>query len=477
MKKRTILPFALLLAVASLVVSCLDNDSTEYTYTDDTAITAFSVGTLNVYGHATSSKGEDSIYKTTVDCSAYPFYIDQTTHTIYNVDSLPYGTDPKKVLCTISTKNSGTVVIKSMTSDSLGYYSSTDSVDFSQPRVFQVFSNSAQVSRQYTVHVNVHQEQADSFGWTAMTDPSFLPSLESLRAVCFDGRLYVFGKKSGATALYSSADGHAWQDLTAAIGHSLSADAYLGVVAGEDAMYLWDTTTGSVLSTTDGSTWTTTATSADIARLVAVSPAGLYAYANGGGILVSTDGGATWQASDLDSDATLLPTEDLSTVTVALNTNKQAWRVMLIGNRDYTAYPTDKSAYIWSKIDETADYSQQQPWTWHTVDTLVTWSAPRMHYMQAFAYDGALYATGGASIDGRVTNMKSFYRSNDGGISWEKDTLLYLPDAVSILVPEHYGIAVDKNNYLWFVDAGAGHVWRGRIARLGWRKEQTAYTE
>ena len=477
MKKRNILPFALLLAVASLVVSCLDNDSTEYTYTDDTAITAFSVGTLNVYGHATSSKGEDSIYKTTVDCSAYNFYIDQTTHTIYNVDSLPYGTDASKVVCTISTKNSGSVVIKSMTSDSLDYYYSTDSVDFSQPRVFQVFSNSAQVSRQYTVHVNVHQEKADSFGWTAMTDPSFLPTLESLRAVCFDGRLYVFGKKGAATALYSTADGHTWKDLTAAIGHTLTADAYLGVVAGEDAMYLWDATTGSVLSTADGDTWTATATSADLIRLVAVSPAGLYAYAVGGGIVVSTDGGATWQTSALDSDASLLPTEDLSTVTVPLSTNKQAWRVLLIGNRDYTAYPTDKSAYVWGKIDETADHSYQQPWAWYPVDTLSTWTAPRMRYMQAFAYDDALYATGGQSTDGRVSNMKSFYRSNDGGISWEKDTLLSLPSDVSILVSEHYAVTVDKNNYVWFVDAGAGHVWRGRLARLGWRKEQTIYNE
>ncbi len=477
MKKRTILPFALLLAVASLVVSCLDNDSTEYTYTDDTAITAFSVGTLNVYGHTTSSAGKDSTYKTTVDCSAYEFYIDQNTRTIYNVDSLPYGTDPKKVVCTISTKNSGSVVLKSMTSDSLGYYTSTDSVDFSQPRVFQVFSNSGQVSRQYTVHVNVHREQADSFGWKAMADAAFLPALESLRAVCFGGRLYIFGKKGDATAVYSTADGNAWTDLTASIGHTLAADAYLGAVATDDALCLWDATTGSVLSTADGSTWTSTATSTAISRLVAASPAALYAYAVGGGIVASTDGGATWSTSALDSDASLLPTQDVSTVTVPLNTNSKAWRVMLIGSRDYTAYPADKSAYIWSKIDETADHSASQPWTWYPADTLVKWTAPRMRSMQAIAYDDCLYLTGGSSTDGRVTSMKSFYRSKDGGISWEKDTVLTLPGNLSIFVADRYAMTVDKQNYIWFVDAAAGHVWRGRLARLGWRKEQTIYNE
>lgn len=477
MKKRTILPFALLLAIASLVVSCLDNDSTEYTYTDDTAITDFSVGTLNVYGHATSSKGTDSIYKTTADCSAYEFYIDQNTHTIYNVDSLPYGADPTKVVCTISTKNSGSVVIKSMTSDSLLYYYSTDSVDFSQPRVFQVFSNSAKVSRQYTVKVNIHQEKADSFAWRQMPTPNFLTSLESLRAVCLGNRLFVLGKKGDATTVYTTTDGSHWTDLTSAIGHTLAADAYLGAVAGQDAVYLWDATTGSVLSTTDGSTWTSTATSAQISRLVAVSPAALYAYATTSGIVASTDGGATWTASTLDSDASMLPTDDLNTVTLPLKTNTKAWRVMLIGSRDYTAWPTDKYANVWSKIDETADYSAQQPWTWYTTDTLSAWSAPRMRHMQAFAYDDALYLTGGASTDGRVTSMDKFYRSDDGGISWTTDTLLTMPIGLSAGVDSHYAFAVDAQNNIWFIDAGAGTVMRGRLARLGWRKEQTIYQE
>jgi hypothetical protein len=50
---------------------------------------------------------------------------------IFNLDSLPYGTDPTKVVFTASTKNSGVVFVKSLTSDSVSYYSS-DSIDFTK---------------------------------------------------------------------------------------------------------------------------------------------------------------------------------------------------------------------------------------------------------------------------------------------------------------------------------------------------------
>ena len=89
------------------LASCLgSNDEVNYVYYDDTAITEFSLGSLNVYVHTKSSTGSDSVYVTTVSGSNYDFYIDQSKNEIYNVDSLPYGTDVAHVLATISSKNS-----------------------------------------------------------------------------------------------------------------------------------------------------------------------------------------------------------------------------------------------------------------------------------------------------------------------------------------------------------------------------------
>ena len=168
------------IAIASLLLaSCLKSSDEETVSYSDTAIVSFSLGTLDRYVTTKAKDGvTDSTYKTTVTGSAYKFYIDQHACRIYNVDSLPKGTDVAHVLCNVTGKNSGVVVIKSLTSDSLRYYSSSDSIDFTSQREFRVYANNGSGFRAYTVSVNVHQEEADDFKWTRVTSgyvPSFVP--------------------------------------------------------------------------------------------------------------------------------------------------------------------------------------------------------------------------------------------------------------------------------------------------------------
>ena len=91
--------------------------------------------------------------------------IDQLGCRIFNQTELPMGTDIKHVLCTISTKNGGLVALQSMTSDSLKWHASTDSVDFSQPRLFRVFSTDGTAIRDYTVELNVSATTGTTFAW------------------------------------------------------------------------------------------------------------------------------------------------------------------------------------------------------------------------------------------------------------------------------------------------------------------------
>ena len=142
--KRTIVPF-LLMALTLIFASCLKSEDEETVSYNDTAISSFSLGTLNRYVKTKAKDGvTDSTYKATVSGSKYSFKIDHLNRKIYNPDSLPYGTDVKKVVVTVSAKNSGTMFFKSMTSDSLTIYNSSDSLDFSKPRELRVypFSNS-----------------------------------------------------------------------------------------------------------------------------------------------------------------------------------------------------------------------------------------------------------------------------------------------------------------------------------------------
>ena len=173
----------ILIAAACSLTSCLsDNDDSDTTYYTDTAISSFSLGTLNITYHTTASDGvTDSTYKSTFSASSYAFDIDQTKRTIANADSLPVGTDVKHCLTTINTVNSGTVilVLKSSTGkDSLAYFSSTDSLDFSSPVRMRVYNMQGSAYREYTVTVNVHKESENEFTWKAGTfDLSSLTTL------------------------------------------------------------------------------------------------------------------------------------------------------------------------------------------------------------------------------------------------------------------------------------------------------------
>lgn len=165
--KRKFFAFILLLSAGLSLSSCLSSDDdTNIEYTHDTAITAFSLGTMNRYYLGKTSDGtKDSTYATTIAGSNYKFYIDQTAGKIYNADSLPVGTKISAALASITAKQSSPLlwVLKGKDNkDSLAYYSSSDSVDFSKPKEIRVYNNDYSAYRTYTITVNVHKEGPDS---------------------------------------------------------------------------------------------------------------------------------------------------------------------------------------------------------------------------------------------------------------------------------------------------------------------------
>ncbi|MDE6807055.1 MAG: hypothetical protein K2I98_01155, partial [Prevotella sp.] len=150
---KIFITLCVLLGASMMLTGCLksDNDMTVTTY-GDMAITSITLGTMNRYTQTISpTTGNDTIIKSTYTGSGYPLSIDQLGRRIYNETELPVGTDLKHVVVSLSTLNGGIVAIKSLTSDSLTWYSSNDSIDFSQPRIFRVFAIDGSGSRDYTV--------------------------------------------------------------------------------------------------------------------------------------------------------------------------------------------------------------------------------------------------------------------------------------------------------------------------------------
>ena len=296
--------FTLLLATVFLMASCLESDN-DYTYTDDCAISSFSVTTAKQNTFVKTSDGlRDSLVVKELTLSNYKFYIDQINGKIYNPDSLPCGVDAKKLLCSVSNSSAGLVVIKKEKSDSLDYFSSTDSLDFSVDREVQVVSNSGLSVKKYTVHVNVHKEQADSFAWHATPICAELKTMQAIKTAAVNGKLILLGTDGNTTIVYTN-NGTQWTKCETNLGHNLAADAYKSLVTKDDYVYISDG--GNIVRTNDGKTWDIMGTATDVTRLVAASRYSLYGYATDGRLMTSKDNGATWAVAEIDDELSLMP--------------------------------------------------------------------------------------------------------------------------------------------------------------------------
>lgn len=475
--KRIFSPGILLLSAMLLLASCLNSDDDDITYYSDTAISSFTLGTLNRYMHTLSSAGEDSIYTTTVTGSKYSFYIDQARKEIYNPDSLPCGTDNKHVICNISSKNSGIVVIKNVDSDTLKYYSSSDSIDFSTPREVRVYANDITGNyRAYTVRVNVHQEEADSFKWNALAANGGIGRFKKLKAVSNNGKIYVFGTDGTQTNIYytDAAGNNPWTLAGSNLNMPFDADAYANAVAKDGYIYIM-CKDGQIFRATDAQEWESVAQTG-LKKLVGASSTKLYGL-GGNGFMASADNGKTWTAELSDDNANQLPDEDISFCNIPLQTNDQTDRLIVAGNRSGAEYTADSTAVIWSKIEEYAQNPANHQWAYYDIADDNKYLLPRLEGLSILSYDGKLLAMGGKGLGTSTAKAYSqIYVSRDNGITWHSDSSYHFPKGFNRSATA-ITVVADSDNHLWIICGGTGEVWRGRLNKLGWKTHETSFTE
>ena len=176
MNIKYVFTLCLMWVTALTLTSCLggNDDSDGMTY-DDVAITAFSIRSVNRTFHKTSSTGEDSTYVTAISSNLPVFTIDHYQQKIYNTTPLPSECDLTRVLVTIAAKNNGGIVLKSMISDSLFYYNSTDSIDFSKTRELRVYASNGSGFRAYTVDIKMSGDGSSSMQWKQMPAGTEMP--------------------------------------------------------------------------------------------------------------------------------------------------------------------------------------------------------------------------------------------------------------------------------------------------------------
>ena len=306
-----------LLACSVMLASCLGKDDDEVTYYDDTAITAFSLGTLK-YNKRVNA---DSVANTTLDCSGYKFYIDQQKRIIYNPDSLPVGVDVSKTVASVSVKNSASVVLKDNDSDSLSYWASSDSIDFTQPRILRVYNHNGEY-REYTVSVNVHKQYGDTLAWSNVGMPDGLTASSGLRIYAASDRIFLLTNKGGFTAPRPAAAN--WSKMS----QPFDAMAYANAAVLNDTLYVLSD--GKLLRTADGEHWKSGST--NIKRLLGASKTRLYAF-DANGMIASSTKGVDWTEESLNESTDWLPANDISICARPLHANADCYRLLLCGNR------------------------------------------------------------------------------------------------------------------------------------------------
>lgn len=170
---RSLLAVVLAALIASMTTACFNDTATDITANNDLAITSMALGTLKrtvkTYNSVTK---KDSTYESTLSCSTlYPLTIDQLNNRIYNVDSLPYGVDASRTVMSSYVVTTGTTGIRRLDDPSQDtLYTSTDTTDFSVPRVLNLYGEDGISRRSYEVDIRVHKQTTDSVNWDHMPD-------------------------------------------------------------------------------------------------------------------------------------------------------------------------------------------------------------------------------------------------------------------------------------------------------------------
>lgn len=443
---RKILCLASLTTVLFSLASCLGNDSTDITTYDDTAITAFSIG--KVKRHQTTSKGKD----TTVvyDASTTKFYIDQLRHEIYNVDSLPVGVDASKILTKLSTKHSGTAVYQNLKDTTWLYFSTTDSIDYSKPRRFRVYSSSGSSYQDYTVKVNVHQEEADKFVWaSATTTLPILAQMTGLKAIQQGSRIYVFGTVGNTIHVVAGEQSAPTSFTEVSLSTPLSTEAAQNMVVLNDTVYTLSD--GKLLGSTQISNgFYTLASTPNLRQLLGTDRQQIYALTNSNTIVSSKDKGQTWVEATRDADASYLPQTQISFACMPLTTNTNMDRLLLTGKNTMVS----NGRVAWNKV---VDYkTDTRPWSYIETTDGNRYQQPSTTDFRMVAYNGHLEGFDGEKL----------YNSYDFGLTWHAEEGISMPQGFNGNTANFY-IFTDNKGFLWLVVHGT--LWRGRHNSIGWQ--------
>lgn len=487
---------AAFLTASFIMTSCLDNDETEATYSFNSSITAFSLGTLHIDRTGIDSNGEDSAYVDTINCAKYPFSINQTTRVIENKDSLPVGTHIDKVVTDLDADSEIIFYTKNGV-DTL--WTSTDSIDFTMndPEtgvqehavMFGVYTYSGTRGKTYKVKVNVHLQEPDTITWKNFDGLDFATPMTGMKAVYAGGRVFVFGTEGTETVIryteVSSGSPQAWLDID--LSGITSVQTTSATVWQDEVYFLADG--GSLCRIKADLTVESGLVNEAFTQLIAgaddeANPV-LYACTAAGSGALSA--GYAWTLMEPGVNFAADKNVFSANAEVSYNSNLHRTIVMI---DDRAA--SDTAATVYSRLSNGG-------WTEYSTSNA---PLPGLENISMVSYDEKLYAFGGRSTAPGTTLTRPFgyfFSSADNGLTWQQvEEEMAFPQeaaeegangitesfgdrytdnggeyaaAVSIPQEELNAEGALNPSFIWIV-WGDGTVSRGHINRLGFKPKE-----
>ena len=374
---------AIFLSMLALVFTSCFNDVDDTASSPYAILKSFSIGNITSQYPTFTSDGADTITTKTIQGSSYAFSINQATGEVYNVDSLPFATKVDKVTFSMGLSGYAKIYVDSLAA--FDAFLSTDSIDFTSPRIVRITSTDGEYYKDYTISVNVHQVEPEKMVWNKY--PSVGPSFAPLRALDIDNRMCLFGKENGQLMLATTElqNAPSWTQTEIA-GLPENADLAtvqcfndsLYVVAG-DGLYVSD----------DAVNWKLSYAASGLRSIVAASDYDSRMWvASGDTLLASSDGVVFDRMGDLPAG---FPVSGVSIVSSQLKHYKELIRYTVIG------YPASGAkATVWSRL------SNENEWVKFENEGNLN-PCPSLDGLSVIGYDDFLYALGG---EGDINGVK-----------------------------------------------------------------------
>ena len=483
----------------------MKDDTYTVSYSEDTAITSFTLGAVTVKRHVGKKKYAkdpvtneplDSFYTYKYAGSSTPVYIDQLCldengariGEIYNTDSLPAGSH-MKMLATVAAKNSSTIYYcdwdaRKKAESEAGWvrYSSGDSIVFgtddpvSKELCFRVYATQGSYSRDYKVKIVAHMEQADSFTYVPLTSQAIFADAEGLKGASTTKGVYVLAAKNSESKLYLSTDyGSNWEEKKVEEKKVFGSAA--AIASADDNLYVLD---GNTLHyTNDGETWQTADVAGyDLQTIIGCCNGELYAMNASGAIMVAkTSDLKSWTSDQLFSSDYPLPVKDITSASFTQRANSNVSRITMIGNKESYA-GTDTLAVVWNK-NVNVDKTVQEAWIYNDPTDAETKKCglPALANLSTTGYyNGWILAVGGNGLNSQISASagKNIYCSEDGGTSWHKLAGLRMPD-LTLDGDKPILIVADTKGYFYIISADGGKTYRCKLNNATWKSTEKEY--